>query len=103
MKFAEIIDGLKEGIAYRRYNKAEFWDKVIVMQIPQTVPEEVVPKMTSLPESVKKAVGRVGCGGTITYHDQVLVMTMNGNKPVSATSYVPSWEDIFADDWEQAF
>lgn len=103
MKFAEIIDGLKEGIAYRRYNKAEFWDRVVVMRIPQTVSKEVVPKMTSLPDSVKKAVGGISGHGTITYHDQVLVMTMRGNMPVSATSYVPTWEDIFAEDWEQAF
>lgn len=106
MKFSEVIDGLKEGRSFQRRTEA-FVGKRIVMQIPQTVSASVVPKMTSLPESLKQVIGTVGLNdetlGTIQYHDQVLIMTLNDYERCSATSYVPTWEDIFAEDWVESF
>ncbi len=93
MKFAEIIDRLNNGEILAR----EAWagGTCIVKQIPQTVPAEVVPRMTSLPEAAKKMLT-----GTVSYHDQVLIMRVgNWGAEAYATSYLPSWEDIFADDW----
>ena len=102
MKFAEVIDGLKEGRAFSRQTES-WWGKCIVRQIPQTVPKEVVPKMTSLPECLKAPISTIGSDpdllGTITFHDQVLIVTLNDSAPVSATSFIPTWEDIFAEDW----
>ena len=103
MKFAHVIEALQKGGTATRYNTPAFHGKVIVMQIPQTVPAEVVPRMTSLPEQIKMEIGTIGLDdeykGTISYHDQVLIVTLNDHERVSATYYVPTWEDIFADDW----
>ena len=90
MKFSEIIDRLNEGEAFSRYSSPAWAGKFIVKQIPQTVPAEVVPRMTSLPDRAKAVIGTIG-DGSISYHDQV---------KSHATSYIPTWEDIFADDWQ---
>lgn len=105
MKFSEILDGLKEGRTYTR--QAEGWyGKFIVKQIPQIVPASVVPKMTSLPEDVKQRISTVGKSdeflGTISYYDQVLLVTSNDYERTAATSYIPTWADLFADDWVAA-
>lgn len=94
MKFAEIIDRLDNGeLCFR-----EAWNnKFIVKQIPQTVPAEVVPRMSSLPEAAKRSLADAG-DGSISYHDQVLIVEFGGR--TTATSYVPSWEDIFSADWK---
>lgn len=102
MKFSEILDGLKEGRSYTR--QAEGWyGKFIVKQIPNTVPPAAVQKMTSLPEYVKQRISTVGLDdtflGTITYHDQVLIITSNDYERTTATSYIPTWVDLFAEDW----
>lgn len=70
------------------------------MQIPQCIAKDVVPKMTSLPESIKPKISTVG-SGEISYHDQVIMITFtdDGKTPASATYYIPSWEDILAEDW----
>jgi len=98
MKFKEILDRLQAGETFTRAS----WDgnKYIVCQIPQVVPKEIVPKMTSLPDDAKRILSTVG-SGAISYHDQVLIIN-NVDIPdvaAEATSYVPTWEDIFADDW----
>lgn len=102
MKFGEIIESIKAGSCATR-NTPAFHGKMIVMQIPQTVPATVVPKMTSLPEYAKARISTIGLQdetlGTIQYHDQVLIVTCNDSERVSATSYFPTWEDIFAEDW----
>lgn len=94
MKFSEILDALKRGEAVTNgsmSNKSQH----IVRQIPQVVPGSVVPKMTSLPESGKQL-----CDLGIEYHDQVLLLEWDNEKGITrATSYVPTWEDIFREDW----
>jgi hypothetical protein len=98
MKFSEIIDGLKEGHIYQ----CNEWDgnKVIMMQIPAVIPADVVPKMTSVQPALKQYLSTVG-SGAISYHDQVLIVNMVDDASVDAqaTYYIPTWEDIFADDW----
>lgn len=96
MKFSEIIDGLKSGHAYRR--QAENWrNKFISCHVDQTVPEDVVPKMNSLPQGVKRLME----ARSIYFHDQVLLFEKGEDKSwnYKATGYTPSWDDIFADDW----
>ena len=103
-KFADVINALIEGkTAWRNA-----WDianhgirmQEIVRQIPQVVSKEIVPKMTSLPDDVKLKVSGIG-SGQISYHDQVIMITFvdDGKTPASATYYIPTWEDIFAEDW----
>lgn len=93
MKFSEIIEPLNKGELLAR----EAWagGTCIVKQIPQTVAAEFVPRMNSLPTEAKKALT-----GELTYHDQVLQLRIgNYGKKTNATYYIPSWEDIFAEDW----
>ena len=94
MKFGEVIEELKAG--KRIVNeKLSFNRQFIVMQIPQFISGEIVPKMTSLPESAKLA-----CNNGIAYHDQVLICTWDSELGTyTATSYVPTWEDIFDESW----
>ena len=105
MKFSEILPYMKAGGTVRRAS----WSnpgRVIVRQLPQTGPADVVPKMTSLPEHAKAIIGTVGLDnehkGCITYHDQVLIVVSDDYHDTTATSYVPTWEDIFAEDWMSA-
>lgn len=100
-KFAQVIECLnKGGIAQRNEWNAKGENKKIVKQIPQTISKEVVPNMTSLPNHIKPYVGTVG-NGEIAYHDQVLqiIFTDDEKTPASATYFIPTWEDIFAEDW----
>lgn len=108
MKFTEVIDGLGQGLAFSR-KKWEFLrigEKIIrrgcfiVRQIPQSIPADVVPKMTGLPDCAKWILADIG-DGAISYRDQVLIIECDGNGENLATSYIPTWEDIFADDWEE--
>ena len=95
MKFSEVLEALRNG---ERLVNASLSAKgaYIVRQIPQTVPQEVVPKMTSLPESAKEDAKY----GPIEFHDQVLLIEWSNEKGCSlATSYIPTWYDIFREDW----
>lgn len=95
MKFSEIIDRLNVGEAFTR----EAWegDAIIIKQIPQIVPAEIVPRMTSLPESAKEHIPTFS-NGSIVYYDQVLIVKA-GCTAAAATYYIPTWTDIFAEDW----
>lgn len=96
--FANVIECLNRGGHAGRMS----WqgNKEIVKQIPQCISKDIVPRMTSLPDSIKPVIGTVG-SGEISYHDQVLIITFtdDGNTPAAATYYIPTWEDIFAEDW----
>ena len=75
-------------------------DKEIMMQIPQRIAKDIVPKMTSVQDIVKPKIGTVG-SGEIEYHHQVLIIEFKDDEktPARATYYIPTWEDIMADDW----
>lgn len=98
MKFAEVIEGLKEGQVYTRPGSAVLNGKFITMQIPADIPTDVIPQMKSLNDHAKAILGTVGdC--QIHYRNQVLLVNKADGEPNIATYYVPTWEDIFADDW----
>ena len=79
MTFAEVIEGLKSGQNFTRFNSPFLNGKFITMQIPADIPTDVIPKMTSLNDNAKTILGTVG--------ENI------------ATYYMPTWEDIFSDDW----
>lgn len=97
-KFSEVIECLKNGGVARR----AIWgvNNEIMMQIPARISKDVVPKMTSLQEMAKRRISATG-SGEIEYHDQVLLISYSEDRvtPAKATYYIPTWEDIFADDW----
>ena len=99
VKFSKVLSCLKNGgTATRQAWSSE--NKEIMMQIPQRIAKDIVPKMTSVQSGIKPKINTVG-SGEIEYHDQVIILTFVDDEktPVRATYYVPTWEDIFADDW----
>lgn len=99
-KFAEVIQCLRHGGTAARQAWDVLGNKEIMMQIPQRIAKDIVPKMTSVQESVKPKINTVG-SGEIEYHDQVIIIEFVDDEktPARATYYIPTWEDIFADDW----
>ena len=93
MIFAEVIEGLKNGQNFTRLNSPLLNGKFITMQIPADI-----PKMASLNDNAKAILGTVGdC--QIHYRNQVLMVNKVDGEENIATYYMPTWEDIFADDW----
>ncbi len=99
-KFKEVIECLKNGGTAQRIAWDVNGDKEIMMQIPQRIAKDIVPKMTSVQDIVKPKIGTVG-SGEIEYHHQVLIIEFKDDEktPARATYYIPTWEDIMADDW----
>lgn len=97
-KFSEVIECLKNGGTAQRIAWDVEGDKEIMMQIPQRIAKDIVPKMTSVQNGIKPKLSTVG-SGEIEYHDQVIIIsfTDDGKTPARATYYIPTWEDIFAD------
>ena len=99
-KFREVIECLKNGGTATRQAWDVLGNKEVMMQIPQRIAKDTVPKMTSVQDIVKPKINTVG-SGEIEYRDQVLIIEFVDDEktPARATYYTPTWEDIFADDW----
>lgn len=96
MKFAEVIEGLKLGHIYTN-KKMKARNQCLACHINQTVPAEVVPRMNSIHQTLKRLLTE----SSITFHDQVLLLEWDREHggDYLATSYTPTWEEIFAEDW----
>ena len=97
-RFAEVIECLKNGGTATREAWGAVANKEIMMQIPQRIAKEIVPKMTSVQEIMKPKIENLGTG-EIEYHHQVLMIEFSLNSPARATYFIPTWEDIMAEDW----
>lgn len=95
LSFGEALQALEAGKCVRR----ESWvgDKFVVKQIDSDIPAEVVPKMQSLPDSVKEIINKTH-REDIHYRNQCLMIVQDTETSV-ATNYVPDWNDMFAKDW----
>lgn len=93
LPFGTALALLNQGYVLRRYG----WENgmVIFKQVPARISEEIVPKMTSLHDEAKKCI--LTSRKIIDYRDQCLIYDTNLGV---ATSWVPTMEDLFADDWE---
>ena len=107
VSFGEAVKALKEGKRVQR----EGWNGkglFIFEQVPSSVPAEIVPKMTSLPQSVKDEFQRRFEYGkttnnlrakedmkSITYQNQ-LAMVYPNNK---IYGWVASPSDVLENDW----
>ena len=97
MKFSEVLEALRNG---ERLTNASLSNTngFIVRQVPQVVDKEIIPRMTSLPDSAKEHLEKANCD--LRFHDQVLlVQWCEMQDAYVATSYIPSWYDIFREDW----
>lgn len=93
MNFGEAIECVKtRSYIARRAN----WDNdmFIFAQVPADINEEIIPKMQSLPEVVKREITEAGIT-SLSYQNQICKFD-NG----VITYYTPTSNEIFADDWE---
>lgn len=92
LTFGNAIEALKQGFLVSRKG----WNgkgMFIVKQIPSVIGVDIIPRMQSLPESVKNVF--VEREQPIRYESQMLIIKSDG----SADSWVPSSSDCFAEDW----
>lgn len=94
--FGQIIPLLQSGYCIAR---KEWGNKCfIVKQVNADIAADIVPKMQSLPGEAKRIISKSG-DGSIHYREQCLVVYPDKEEGCVATSYVPDWQDVFADDW----
>lgn len=95
MKFSEVLEALRNG--ERLTNSSLSGTGFIVRHMPTYVEKEVIPKMNSLPEETKE---HLKDRGDIRFVDQVLLFQWSSMQGVYfATNYIPTWYDIFREDW----
>jgi hypothetical protein len=87
-----VAKALKNGQRASRMDWAKRGE-YIFRQVPSSIAMEVVPKMTSLPEAVKKSI--INSELPPNYINQIAYVGQNGD----ISSYTFSAEDILADDW----
>lgn len=92
--FSVAIKFLSAGGAIRRscWNRTE---EFIVKQIPSHVSGDIIPKIQSLPKIAKNILISKE-NPYISYNNQILIINKYGN----ATTWIPSTNDLFAEDWE---
>jgi hypothetical protein len=96
--FGDAIIALKQGKMIRRAS----WhpNTFVFMQIPSTIEKEIVPRMQSLPPSVKDAFMRRFNDkemqvSEIAYNHQLAIV----NQSNLITGYCPSADDVLSNDW----
>lgn len=92
MNFGQAIEALEQGRRVAR----EGWNGkglFVFKQIHSVIAEEVIPKMQSLPDSVKAEFARRG--GSIWYKNQVAIVYPDN----TIYGWIPSPSDVFAEDW----
>lgn len=93
MNFGEAIERVKTH-SYIARRASWDYDVFIFAQIPSNINKEIIPKMQSLSEVVKREVIEAGFI-LLKYKNQICKFD-NGD----ITYYTPTGNDIFADDWE---
>lgn len=99
MNFGEAIKELQKGnrVSRHGWNGKELF---VFMQVPAEIGKEIVPKMQSLPESVKKEFDRRFNDenyqiSSIYYSNQLALVSPSN----LITGWAPSVSDSLADDW----
>jgi uncharacterized protein (DUF1919 family) len=92
LNFGQAVEALKQGkrVARTGWNGKGLF---IFMQVPSQINEEIVPKIQSLPQSVKDEFARRG--GSISYSNQMALV----NTDNSINGWAPSPSDTMAEDW----
>lgn len=90
--FGQAIEAAKQGKRVARIG----WNGkglFVFMQIPAVIKEEIIPKMQSLPQSVKDEFAKRG--GSISYQNQWAIVYPDN----SIHGWAPSASDALAEDW----
>ena len=93
LTFGQAIEYLKMGKRVARVG----WNgkgMFIFMQVPATIESNVIPNMTSLPQSVKDEFIRRG--GSISYKNQLAIVYPDN----TIYGWVASPSDVLEQDWE---
>lgn len=91
VEFGLALEALKQG---KMISRVGWNEKVFVFaQIPATIHPEIIPKMQSLPDSVKEEFMKRG--GNITYQNQLAIVYPDN----SIHGWNPSVSDCLANDW----
>ena len=90
--FGEAITAAKAG---KRISRAGWNGKgmFVFVQVPSEVPEEIIPKMSSLPSDVKAELVRRG--GSIRYQNQMAMVYPDNN----IYGWLASPSDCLESDW----
>jgi len=99
LKFGEALEALKQG----KRITCVAWDKegiFIFMQTPSSVSLSIVPKMTSLPQSVKdifikRQEDNFDVHNSITYENQIAVVYPDNR----IYGWAPTVHDVLQEDW----
>lgn len=99
MKFNEALEAMKDGKRVARHG----WNgkgMFVFMQVPATIHKDIVPKMQSLPQSVKDYFQTTFDNpneqiSEIYYSNQFAIV----NKSNMINGWIPSSSDILTDDW----
>jgi hypothetical protein len=97
LPFGAAIEALKQGkrVARKGWNGKGMF---VFMQVPAEIPKDVVPKMQSLPQSVKDEFQRRFDAEThlwIRYSNQMAIVDQNNE----IKGWSPSGSDSLAEDW----
>lgn len=96
MNFGEAIEALNKGaiIARKGWNGKGLF---VFKQVPADISVEIVPKMQSLPDSVKDVfVARQESGLTELHYRNQMAMVYPDN---NIYGWLASPSDVFAEDW----
>lgn len=93
LTFGDAVAALKAGKRVRRsgWNGNGMW---VFKQVPAEVPQDIIPKMQSVPESAKAAF--IERGTPLKYDNQLALVTVSGD----INGWTPSVSDALAEDWE---
>lgn len=101
MNFSEVLRHLQNGSLGSR----QAWDddknhvaKVVFFQIDAHIPAEAVPKMQSVPNSVKNMVADKGAK-LLHYTNQMAIIDITNKNCFTIEGYSPSVQDTLAGDW----
>lgn len=94
LSFEQALPMLREGYAIRR-NGWNGKGLMVFKQVPAHITSDIIPKMQSLPDEVKRLI--LDHGDHIDYVSQGLIFNPETGE---ANSWVPSISDVFANDWE---
>ncbi len=99
LKFGEAIEALKSGKVISRVGWFEC-GIFVFKQVPATIGKEIVPKMQSLPQVVKdqfeKRFNNTNVQIDAIYYTNQICWVNSSNV---ISTWVPTVEDIFCDDW----